>query len=336
VSDPFDRLSDEERKVLKKRAFPTWMDPMLATLTDKRFSDPDWIYEPKLDGVRLVVYRKGSKVRLMSRNKKERSAAYPEIAEAIEVIDPEADDFVLDGEVVAFDDGVTSFSKLQDRMGLQDPDKARATGIDVYYYAFDLLYLDGRDTTKLPLRRRKALLKRALDFHDPIRFMTHRNEEGEKYFKEACAGGLEGLIAKRASSEYVHARSSDWLKFKCAHGQEFVIGGFTDPQRARKGFGALLVGYYDGDELRYAGKVGTGYTDEMLEELRSKLERSERKTPPFAEDELPSKGVHWVSPRLVAEVGFTEWTGDGRLRHPRFLGLRDDKAPRRVVRERSG
>jgi len=330
----FDALADEECKLLRKRAFPRWVDPMLATLTDDRFSDPDWIYEPKLDGVRLLIYRRDSKVRLMSRNRKERSAAYPEIAEAFGAMDAGADDFVVDGEVVAFDHGVTSFAKLQERMGLQDPDKARATGVEVIYYAFDLLYLDGRDTTRLPLRARKALLRRALAFHDPIRFMRHRNEHGEKYFREACRKGLEGLIAKRASSAYVHARSRDWLKLKCAHEQELVIGGFTDPRRSRKGFGALLVGYYEKGALRYAGKVGTGYDDDTLVKLRARLDRIERRTPPFADGDLPARGVHWVRPKLVGQVAFTEWTADGKLRHPRFEGLRDDKAPRDVARER--
>jgi len=324
MSGILDALSDDERKTLRERAFPRWMDPMLATLTEDRFSDPDWIYEPKLDGVRIVVYRKGSRVRLMSRNKKERSAAYPEIAEAFGAMDAAARDFVVDGEVVAFDRGVTSFVRLQARMGLQDPDRARATGIGVTYYAFDVLYLNGRDTTRLPLRTRKALLRRALAFDDPIRFMRHRNEQGVKYFREACRKGLEGLIAKRASSAYVHARSRDWLKFKCACEQEFVIGGFTDPQRSRKGFGAL----------RYAGKVGTGYDDDTLVTLRSRLDRIERKTSPFADENVPGKGVHWVRPELVGQVAFTEWTPDGKLRHPRFEGLRDDKAPEDVVRER--
>lgn len=332
MRDVFDVLSAGERKKLKKRSSPGWMAPMLATLTAEPFSDPDWLYEPKLDGVRLVAYRRGDEMRLMSRNKKERSAAYPEIAEAIEQL--VADDVVVDGEVVAFEGNVTSFSRLQERMGLQSPEKARATGIDVYYYVFDLLYLDGWDTTRLPLRRRKTLLRRALDFEDPIRFMRHRNEEGQKYLEEACRKGWEGLIAKRSSSAYEHRRSRDWLKLKCSHEQEFVIGGFTDPQQSRKGFGALMVGYYEEGELRYAGKVGTGYTDQTLEDLRSRLDSIERKTSPFGADRLPTKGVHWVTPKLVCEVAFTEWTGDGKLRHSRYKGLRDDKKPKDVVRER--
>ncbi len=335
MSDLFDRLSDEERSRLRKRPFPDWLAPMLATLTEERFSDPDWIFEPKLDGARLLVFRHGRKVRLLSRNRKERSAAYPEIADAFLSMRAAADDFVVDGEVVAFAGDVTSFRRLQERMGLQDPDKARATGVDITYYAFDLLYAAGRDITRVPLRSRKALLKRALLFQGPVRFTPHRNEHGEKYFREACRKGLEGLIAKCASSSYVHRRSRDWLKFKCAREQEFVIGGYTDPQGARKGFGALLVGTYEDGALRYAGKVGTGYDDETLENLRSKMGRLERKTSPFAEgEETPSRGVHWVTPRLVGQVGFTEWTDDGRLRHPRFQGLRDDKDPEDVVRER--
>jgi len=162
---------------------------------------------------------------------------------------------------------------------------------------------------------------------------VHRNRDGESYFKEACKKGWEGVIAKRAASEYQHKRSADWLKFKCAEGQELVIGGFTAPKGSRIGFGALLVGYYEDGALHYAGKVGTGFDDEFLAEFRKRLDRLARKTSPFAE-QIGEKDVTWVSPELVGEFGFTEWTRSGKLRHPRFLGLRWDKAPEEVVRER--
>jgi len=333
VSGPFADLSDEEKDALEETAFPDWTEPMLATLTDERFSDPDWIYERKLDGLRLLAFRHGAEVRLLTRNEKRRNDAFPELVEAIGGQDAER--FVVDGEVVAFEGNVSSFSRLQPRMNLQNRDEALTSDVTVYYYLFDLLYLAGHDTTRLPLRRRKALLRRAIDFADPLRWTPHRNERGEAYLQEACHKGWEGLIAKRADGPYAHGRSRDWLKFKCAHGQELVVGGWTEPRGSRIGFGALLLGTYDGDELRYAGKVGTGFDDETLERLASRLAGLERKTPPFADrDGLPEEGVHWATPRLVAEVEFTEWTSDGKLRHPRFKGLRDDKDPADVVRER--
>lgn len=326
-----ERLSDESRKVLQKQSQPKWTPPMLATLTHETFSDSDWIYERKLDGQRLLAFRLGTEVRLLSRNRKENTERYPEIVEALQGLDLQ--DFIVDGEVIAFEGNVSSFSKLQPRMQVNDSATARRSGVSVFYYVFDILHLDGHDVTSVPLRERKSLLRAVLQFDDPIRFTAHRNEFGEAFLNEACKSGWEGLIAKRAMSTYQHSRSSDWLKFKCSKQQEFVIGGFTDPQGARVGFGALLVGFYDGKDLRYAGKVGTGYDIETLRRLRGKLSAIERKTPPFSGDGLPRKNVHWVTPRLIAEVGFTEWTQDSKLRHPRYLGLRDDKEPEEVVKE---
>jgi bifunctional non-homologous end joining protein LigD len=307
---------------------------MLATLTDRRFSDPDWIFERKLDGERALAFRSGKRVRLLSRNNKDKYSAYPEIVESI--AGQTADDAVMDGEVVAFDGRQTSFSKLQGRMHLRDPSKARRTRIVVKYYLFDLLHLDGHDITGLALRRRKALLRRTLDFGDPLRFLPHRAEHGERYHREACEKGWEGVIGKRASAPYTQGRSTDWLKLKCVADQELVIGGFTEPKGSRVGFGALLVGYFEDGNLVYAGKVGTGYNEQLLRDLRKELDRLARDDPPFRRHTglLPRKDVHWVEPRLVAQIGFTEWTGDGRLRHPRFQGLRRDKSPKEVVRER--
>ncbi|MGH7549493.1 MAG: non-homologous end-joining DNA ligase [Gemmatimonadota bacterium] len=331
---PFAPLSDDARGKLRKRRHPVWIPPMLATLTDEPFSDEGWIFERKLDGVRCLAFRDGDRVRLLSRNEKSQNDTYPELVDAIGAQEPR--DFVVDGEVVAFERGVTSFSRLQQRMKITDAAKARRSGVAVYFYLFDLVHLDGRDTTRLPLRDRKALLERVVRFEDPLRFSTHRNAEGEAYLEEACRKGWEGLIAKRADSTYVHRRSRDWLKFKCVARQGFVVGGWTEPRGSRVGLGALLVGTYEDGELRYAGKVGTGYDDETLRELSDRLSSMERKTSPFSVPNGISKnGVHWASPRLVAEVGFTEWTSDGKLRHPRFLGLRRDKDPKAVVRERS-
>jgi bifunctional non-homologous end joining protein LigD len=331
VTAPLASLAARDRKRLERRDQPRSVQPMKAVLTDRPFSDERWIFEPKLDGIRCIALRSGKEVRLASRTRKSLNDSYPELVDALER--EGADDFVVDGEIVAFERGVTSFSRLQRRMQIQDPARARRSGVAVFLYLFDLLHLAGHDTAALPLRRRKALLRKALSFKGPVRFMSHRNRDGEAYYHHACQRGWEGVIAKRADSTYQHRRSGDWLKFKCSNQQEFVIGGYTAPQGSRTGFGALLLGYYRDGELAYAGKVGTGFDDATLERLGRRLSRLARNSSPFASDGVPSRGVIWVSPELVAQIGFTEWTRDGRLRHPRFLGLRDDKRPREVVRE---
>jgi bifunctional non-homologous end joining protein LigD len=296
-------------------------EPMKAVLTEERFSDPGWIFERKLDGIRCIAIKADGRVRLLSRNHLSLDSRFPEVAAALET-DP-APDFVVDGEIVAFDGAQTSFARLQQR-------GERPTA--VFLYVFDLLHLAGHDTTRLPLRERKALLRRALAFHGPVRLTPHRNTEGEALFAEACRKGWEGLIAKRADAPYTHGRSRDWLKFKCSAEQELVIGGYTAPKGSRTELGALLVGHYDNGKLRYAGKVGSGFTHATLRDLGARLAELRRDDPPFA-DAPRIAAATWVQPRLVAQVGFTEWTGDGRLRHPRFLGLRDDKAAEEVVRE---
>lgn len=314
-----------------KRGEPRFVAPMLATLTDRYFSDPDWIYERKLDGVRAVVVHGPEGVRLYSRNERPITNTYPELAEALTARMPEG--AVADGEIVAFEGDQTSFARLQARLGLTDRRRALATGVEVYLYLFDLLMVDGADITGLPLRERKRLLRERVDFGDPIRFSEHRNADGEEYLREACAKGWEGLIAKRAGSRYRPGRrTDDWLKFKCVREQELVVGGYTDPAGSRIGFGALLVGYYQAGQLRYAGKVGTGFDERALRALRRRFDELGEERSPFAE-RIGERGVHWLRPELVAQVGFTEWTRDGRLRHPRFLGLRDDKSAEEVVRE---
>jgi bifunctional non-homologous end joining protein LigD len=303
---------------------PAKANAMKAVLTDERFSDPAWIYERKLDGIRCIAIRDGGAVRMLSRNDLSLNERYPEVATTLGSQDTPR--FAVDGEIVAFSGSQTSFAKLADvRRG-----RARA-----FYYVFDIVWLDGHDVRGLPLTERKRLLRRALHFDDPIRLSTHRNGDGEAYFKEACRKGWEGLIAKRADSRYVATRSRDWLKFKCEHGQELVIGGFTAPRRSREEFGALLLGYYRDGDLVYAGKVGTGFDRETLKELGERMRKLRRDSRPFVgDDKIPGvRGATWIEPELVAEVGFTEWTRDGRLRHPRFLGLRDDKSAREVVRE---
>jgi DNA ligase D-like protein (predicted ligase) len=309
-----------------------WFLPMLATLTEERFSREGWLFEPKLDGERCLVFCDRHEPQLYSRNQKLLNSKYPELAEAFEK--QQAASFVADGEIVAFADGISNFSQLQQRMQVGQPSVELRKRVPVSFYAFDLLYLDGRDLRRLPLRERRQLLERAFRFHGALRLTESRETEGEAFYREACERHWEGIIAKNAESPYISGRSRDWLKFKCVAQQEFVIGGYTDPEGARVGFGALLVGYYDRGSLKYAGKVGTGYDNAMLRRLTAQLERLQTGATPFEADGLPRKGVHWVKPKLVAEIGFTEWTGDGKLRHPRFLGLRDDKRAEEVVREK--
>lgn len=329
MAEALKHISEDYRKEAKKKQHPDWVAPMLATLTKKRFSDPDWIYERKLDGERCLVFRKGKHVRLMSRNKKQLNDRYPELVDAVS---QQEQNFIADGEIVAFDGEVTSFSKLQQRMHSQA--KKPRNQVKVFLYLFDLLYLGGYDITGLPQRERKKLLNRVIDFSDNLLvYCAHINEKGENYYHEACRKGWEGVIAKDATAAYVHARSRKWLKFKCSNRQEMVIGGFTEPGGSRKGFGALLIGYFENNRLQYAGKVGTGYTDQVLEDMRTKMDRLETRKNPFEQKDIKEKNVHWIKPQLVGEFKFTEWTDDHRLRHPSFLGLRDDKDPEEVVRE---
>lgn len=319
--DPFAVLSAEERARLRPAARPERVEAMSAVLTDTPFADPGWIYERKLDGIRCVAIVGDGTARLRSRNHLSLNARFPEIAAAL-AGDPSAD-LVLDGEVVAFDGSRTSFARLQQRAERPVP---------VFLYAFDVLHLDGHDTTALPLRARKRLLRRAVAFRGPIRLTPHRRGDGAALLREACGRGWEGLIAKRADAPYAHHRSRDWLKLKCSAEQELVIGGFTAPRGSRTELGALLLGHYQDGRLRYAGKVGTGFTRATLRDLATRLGPLRRERSPFA-DQVREPGATWVQPRLVAQVAFTEWTRDGRLRHPRFLGLRDDKAAEEVVRE---
>jgi bifunctional non-homologous end joining protein LigD len=332
LRDVLDRLPDGAAALKRAATLPTTLPAMLATLTEERFSRPDWIFERKLDGVRCLARRDSSgRVRLLSRNDKDMSRAYPEIVDALEASAP--DGTFLDGEVVAFEGRRTSFERLQGRLGLTDPQAARATGVPVFYYVFDVLFADSYDLRVLPLLTRKKLLRAAVTFGGPLRFTTHRVGAGEEAFRAACERGDEGVIAKRAAAPYSGGRSKDWLKFKCVRDQEFVIGGWTAPKGSRTGFGALLLGYYDDGTFVYAGKVGTGFDTAMLRKLTGELTRLEREVSPFDRNAVRERDVRWASPELVAQIGFTEWTRDGMLRHPRFLGLRNDKRAREVVRE---
>jgi len=316
----------------KKPKQPDWVEPELATLTRDRFSDPAWLYERKLDGERCLSFRTADGVRMMTRNQKEVSANYPEIAAALR--DQGSRDCIVDGEIVAFQGSATSFELLQSRIHVVSPSEQLLRKVPVFYYIFDVLYADDEDVRPRPLRERKDVLRSVLAFTDPLRFTEHRDTEGEAFYAEACQAGWEGLIAKLADSPYRAGRQKDWLKFKCETNQEFVIGGWTDPQRSRVAFGALLLGYYDPDgKLVYAGKVGTGFDTRTLKSLLAEMEQLGQDDPPFDAGDPPRRDVHWVRPELVAQIGFSEWTRDLQLRHPRFQGLRRDKAASAVVRE---
>jgi bifunctional non-homologous end joining protein LigD len=311
---------------------PSWAQPQLATLTKDRFSDPQWLFERKLDGERLLAFRDALGVRLLTRNDRDVTATFPEVADALRA--QEAEGFVVDGEVVAFRDGQTSFSMLQQRLGVAHPAAGLVGDYPVFYYIFDVLFAGGQDIRGLPQRERKERLRALLDFTGPLRYTEHRSGDGEAFYRQACVDGWEGLIAKQADAPYAEGRTRNWLKFKCISGQEFVVGGYTDPQGSRQGLGALLVGYYDADgQLTYAGKVGTGFSTASLRSLHESLSALERDTSPFAQGKPPKAGVHWAEPRMVAQIEFAEWTTDGLLRQPRFEGLRDDKDAVEVVRE---
>ena len=332
LSKKIENIASDNSIDLSPERQPDWISPMLATLTHDYFADPEWIFERKLDGERALAFVKSGEVRLLSRNKKLLNKQYPELPEALE--NSAESDMILDGELVAFDGNVTSFSRLQDRMHVDAPSDKLLSEVPVYYYIFDIPRCAGYNLEKLPLRDRKKILLAALDFEDPLRFTEHRNAESLGYFRDACDKGWEGIIAKDGRGEYVHSRSRLWLKFKCSRRQEFVVGGYTEPGGSRIGFGAILIGYYENGELVFAGKVGTGFDNHTLERLGEKMSELEIEGSPFDRGEHDPRGVHWIEPKIVAEVGFTEWTDKGKLRHPRFLGTREDKPPREVHRER--
>lgn len=274
-------------------SFPEWLEPMAATLTQERFTGPEWLFERKFDGIRLLAYKNGREVNLFSRNRLPQNI--PSIAQAIKKLSIK--DLILDGEVTW-------------------------PGGRVVYHVFDIMWLNGRDTTKLPLEERRALLSE-LPLQEPLKrvVLLDDAEPWERAHKE----GWEGVIAKRRDSVYEHRRSPHWLKMKCEMSQDFVVGGFTDPQGKRVGLGALLVGHYEGDDFVFAGKIGTGFDTKLLLDLRAKLDRLEIPSSPFTKAVgLPRLRAHWVRPEVVVKVGFIEWTVHGKLRHPRLLSVKQD------------
>ena len=308
--------------------------PMLATLDEKPFSHIDWVYEIKYDGVRVIGERRGDDVRMIGRSGEDITGRYPEIATALRSLATE--DVVVDGEIVAYDDsGKPSFSRLQKRMGLSRPrDVAAAMArVPVRAVFFDCVALEGHDLRGLDLLARKELLARVLPPAGTASAGGHVAEHGEAFFEAASAMGLEGMIAKRTRSRYTGKRSTDWVKVKCQRHQEFVIGGYTDPKSGDRYFGALHVGIYEGDELRHVTKVGTGFDDALQGQIWGLLQPLARAESPFGANGPQGRGHHWVEPRLVCDVRFTEWTNGGGLRHPVFLGLRTDRKPTDIRRE---
>ena len=305
---------------------------MLATLTDRRDFGDDWLLERKFDGERCVARKAGKDVRLESRTGKDLTSTYPEVRASVAAQDPR--DLLLDGEVVSYDGDQTSFARLQQRLGLTSPSPEHVARYPVVYCVFDILEVDGEKLTDRPLIERRKLLTKKIRSSSALQPTEAWRDDSQQRFIAACRSGWEGLIAKRIDAPYAAGRSKDWLKLKCVWEQEFVVGGYTDPGGSRTDFGALLVGYYDQGTLRYAGKVGTGYSNATLSELGRRLRALEVTESAFVDARPIPRGTHWARPELVAQIGFAEWTSDARLRQPRFLGLRDDKSPAEVVRER--
>jgi bifunctional non-homologous end joining protein LigD len=307
------------------------LEPLLPTLASEAPEGDDWIHEPKLDGYRLVAHVSGRRVALMSRRGHDWSGRFPELVRALSRLSPPR--LVLDGEVVVLDErGLSDFQALQN--SLKGGGRAKHV-----YFVFDLLFLGDDDLRDAPLVQRKEALRRLLIARhapsDRVRYSDHVRGHGPEMFRRACEVGLEGIISKQAFAPYQGGRSTSWLKVKCGAQQEFVIGGFTAPRGSRSAMGALLLGVYEGGRLRYAGKVGTGFTDASLRELHARLLPLSTDEAPFADPPrgAAARGVTWVRPQLVAEVRFTGFTRDGYVRHPSFHGLRDDKQPVDVRRE---
>ncbi len=297
---------------------PFRVRPMLATLVHEPFHRPGWIYEEKYDGYRILAYKEGARVRLLSRNMKDRTSTYGDVAEAVRTLPSRT--LLLDGEVVAFDRrGVSRFQLLQQG-------QARPA-----YAVFDCLYQDERDLRREPLAARRRALESALRTRGPLHLARRLASNGLAAYRLAKRRGFEGIIAKDLGAPYVQGRSGKWLKVKIRQEEEFVIGGYTAPGGARTRFGALLLGAHDRyGKLRFVGKVGTGFTEQSLDSLYRKFQPLIRTTSPFA-DPPRARGVTHLSPRLVAQVAFEEWTADWKLRQPAFLGLRDDKKPEEVI-----
>jgi bifunctional non-homologous end joining protein LigD len=318
----------------KRDPIPTIKTPELATLVDEPFDDPEWLFEIKWDGYRAIcTAREDGKIDLVSRNGLDLLARFPELRELANAW--KTLPIVVDGEIVSLDaQGRSSFQRLQESMTSRRTGGATAKRPPLTFAAFDLLYADGKDLRKTPLEERKTQLERMIADTDIVLYSKHVSGKGCALFAQAEKQQLEGIIGKRRDSLYVERRTRDWVKIKAQLMQECVIGGFTEPRGSRSGFGALLLGLYDGGKLYYVGHVGTGFNTKLLATLTKDLKKIERKTSPFANAVVSNTKAHWVDPTMVAQIRFTEWTRDGYLRQPAFLGLRLDKKPKECVRER--
>jgi bifunctional non-homologous end joining protein LigD len=313
-----------------KAAMPDFFTPELATLVKEAPQGDEWVNEMKLDGYRMLCRIEEGKAQILSRNGKEWTGNFPSVERCAARL--AVDNAWLDGEVVVMEaDGRTSFQALQNALTTDHAER-------LHYFVFDLPYLNGYDLRRVPLLTRKRVLETLLESAPPaLKYSAHVQGSGQEFFRQACKLRLEGMIAKRAQSPYQSGRSRDWIKVKCSQRQEMVVGGYTDPEGTRSGFGALLLGVYEPDgTLRYSGKVGTGFNEATLRSLHERLQALEIKSPAFSNPPrgYEAKGAHWIKPELVAEIEFTEWTNDGTLRHPSFQGLREDKKAQDVVRER--
>lgn len=314
----------------RKAVLPDFIAPQLATLVPDAPSGDDWLHELKFDGYRMVCHLQRGKSRFWSRNQKDWTEKFPNLSKALKALPVTA--AILDGEVIVVDKaGRSSFQKLQQSM--------KGGAATFIFQIFDLIYLDGYNLTRVPLRERKALLEDLLsgvDAKGPLRYSDHVMGDGNRFFKQACAYGIEGIVSKLADCPYESTRSRSWLKVKCTKRQEFVIAGYTPSKKDFPGFGSLILGVYDKGKLVYSGRVGTGFSIKQRLELQKKLDRIAQRLMPFAtKPKDPGlRDAHWAKPQLVGEVEFTEWTEEGSIRHPSFQGLREDKKAKDVVREK--
>jgi len=313
----------------RKAAMPEFVSPQLATLVREPPSGDDWLHELKFDGYRMLCHLSRGKVRFWSRNGKDWTEKFPNLSRALKTFP--AKTAILDGEIVIVDkQGRSSFQRLQQSM--------KGAPAAFIFEIFDVIYLDGYNLMKTPLRERKAVLEELLASEKakgPLRYSDHVEGNGPEFFRQACAHGLEGIVSKLADSPYESTRNRNWLKTKCIKRQEFVIAGYTPSKKDFPGFGSLVLGVYDKGKLIYAGRVGTGFSIKQRLELQKKLDRISQTTMPFSvKPKDPGlRDAHWAKPQLVAEVEFTEWTDEGSIRHPSFQGLREDKKATEVVRE---
>jgi bifunctional non-homologous end joining protein LigD len=323
------RIDPKKLPGVRKAPMPEFVAPQLATLVKEPPSGDEWLHELKFDGYRMLCHLNRGKVRFWSRNGKDWTEKFPNLATAVKSFP--ATTAILDGEVVVVDKrGRSSFQKLQQSM--------KGGDAAFVFQIFDLIYLDGFNITRTPLRQRKAILEELLASgkpKGPLRYSDHVEGNGKQFFRQACEYGIEGIVSKLADSPYESTRNRNWLKTKCIKRQEFVIAGYTPSKKGFPGFGSLILGVYEKGKLVYSGRVGTGFSIKQRLELQKKLNQISQPSMPFTvKPKDPGlRDAHWAKPKLVAEVEFTEWTADGSIRHPSFQGLREDKKPTEVVRE---